>query len=146
MKKNIARDIFDAISELSHNLRSQHHQASREQGSNVAGMGFKALAFIASHEGATQKDLVERSGRDKGQIARIVTELKNQQLVEAIADSKDRRISRLRATAQGQALAQQFESRHTELAERAVSSLDQQQCEQLLALLKQLNINLDQSE
>ena len=142
MKKQLSDEIFESIAVLNHAIRARHHQLSREQGSGIAGMEFKALKFIATHEGATQKDLVERSGRDKGQIARVISNLKAQGLVEACLDEKDRRISRLSVTPQGRALHGDFEKMNVVMAEQAVAGMSAEECQTLLALLGKVNANL----
>tara|TARA_R110002167_G_scaffold8994_2_gene41270 strand:- start:19890 stop:20348 length:459 start_codon:yes stop_codon:yes gene_type:complete len=149
MNKQISDDIFEAIAALNHQIRSRHHQASRDQGAAIAGMEFKALRYIASqtsHQGATQKDLVERSGRDKGQIARVIGNLKKQGLVHAIADEQDKRISRLILTTAGQQLYASFKQVNNEVAEQAISGLTLTECQTLLGLLSKVNNNLATSK
>ncbi|WP_084004468.1 MarR family winged helix-turn-helix transcriptional regulator [Terasakiispira papahanaumokuakeensis] len=138
--------IFDAISFLNHEIRSRHYQVSREQGAGIAGMEFKALRFIATHAGATQRDLVERSGRDKGQVARVVDKLKKSELVQAVADEHDRRIARLQVTEKGQQLHHEFQRLNDEIARQATSTFTDEECGQLLRLLEQMNQNLRSSE
>lgn len=138
--------IFDAISFLNHEIRSRYYQVSREQGAGLAGMEFKALRFIATHTGATQRDLVERSGRDKGQIARVIDKLKKSELVQSVADEHDRRIARLQVTEKGQQLHQEFQRLNDEIARQATETFTDEQCGQLLHLLEQMNQNLKQKD
>lgn len=137
--------IFDAISLLNHEIRSRHYQVSRAQGAGIAGMEFKALRFIATHAGATQRDLVERSGRDKGQVARVIDKLKKSDLVKSVADEHDRRIARLQVTEKGQQLHQEFRRLNDEIARQATETFTDEQCHQLLQLLMQMNQNLKPS-
>ncbi len=144
MNRSFPEHIFDAIGDIQRSIRSRHHQLSREHSDGIAGMEFKALRFIAATPGATQKDLVERSGRDKGQIARIISNLKKQGLVVGIADEKDRRITRLQVTEQCAPLLAGFEQLNRQMAEQAVAGLTDDECQTLLSLLGKVGANLKQ--
>lgn len=146
MSSTTPEAIFDAISFLNHEIRSRYYQVSREHGAGLAGMEFKALRFIATHKGATQRDLVEHYGRDKGQMARVIDKLKKSDLVQAVADEEDRRIARLQVTDQGQQLHHEFKRLNDEIARQATSTFTDEECGQLFRLLEQMNQNLKPSE
>ena len=144
MNRSFSEHIFDAIHSIQRSIRMRHHQLSREHSDGIAGMEFKALRFIATTEGATQKDLVERSGRDKGQIARIISNLKKQGLVVGVVDENDRRITRLQVTDQSRPLLAGFEDLNKQMAEQAVDGLTDEECQTLLSLLEKVGANLKQ--
>jgi DNA-binding MarR family transcriptional regulator len=144
MSKQISEDIFESIAGLNHQIRTRHKQVIRHSGYPLVGMEFKALMYIARTPGATQKDLVQRSGRDKAQIARIMAGLKNQGLIEATPDENDRRSSRLSLTAEGEKLYGVFRELNREIATEAVTGLSAAECRTLLALLDRMNGNLRQ--
>lgn len=146
MSKQFSQEIFDAIASLNHELRSRLHTAARSSEHSVSGMEFRALNFFARRPGSTQKDLVEHSGRDKAQIARIISNLKNLELIEATPDEQDRRASRLHLTARGQQITDEFRAINRQLVGQAIEGLDENECRTLLSLLARMNANLEDKE
>ena len=107
-------------------------------------MEAKTLGFFASRPGATQSELVQHSGRDKGQVARLIAGLRERGLLEASADVADKRSVRLQVSAAGKALQQQVRKQAQRVSAQAVAGLDEAECRQLLALLDKLRDNLAQ--
>jgi DNA-binding MarR family transcriptional regulator len=101
------------------------------------------LGYFARHPGATASELAAHSGRDKGQVARLVGALKERGLLEARADEADRRSVRLTLTAAGRSVHQTLQRRRRRLAEVAVAGLDDAERAQLSALLERVRLNLD---
>lgn len=146
MNKQISQEIFDAIAGLNHQMRSRLHQAARDKEVAVSGMEFRALNFIGRKPGTTQRDLVQHSGRDKAQIARIINNLRQQELVETRPDENDKRATRLYLSANGQAISDDFKAMSQQLVGQAIEGLSTEECQTLLSLLARMNRNLDGSE
>lgn len=135
-------DVLEVLHGLMHQLRARHLGSGDEADLAIGPMERKALRFFAHHPGSTQSDLVSHSGRDKGQLARLIAGLKTRGLLAARPDEKDRRVIRLYPTEQAQALYQQVQRQRKALSAKALAGLTQQQQGQLLALLQLVGRNL----
>ena len=135
-------DVLEVLHGLMHQLRARHLGGSDEADQAIGPMERKALKFFAHHPGSTQSELVQHSGRDKGQLARLIAGLKTRGLLEAQPDEKDRRVIRLYPTEQAQALYQQVQRQRKALSVKALAGLSQAQQQQLVALLQLVGRNL----
>ncbi|MBT0959986.1 MarR family winged helix-turn-helix transcriptional regulator [Denitromonas iodatirespirans] len=133
---------MDAVHEVMHLFRAMQYRVLRETPHELSHMEFKVLAYFARHPGATLSDLVLHASRDKAQIARLIAGLRTKALLEAEADPKDRRTSRVRVTAAGARVHALLEAQSHALAVRAVAGLDDAEARRLLALLDRVRRNL----
>jgi DNA-binding MarR family transcriptional regulator len=141
---SLSRDgeLFEAIHEVMHLFRARQHKSLRASAHELTHMENKALGYFARHPGATQRDLVQRSGRDKAQVTRLVQGLREKGLVDARADDADRRSTRLFLTASGQAVHAELRQHGQQLASEALAGLDDAERKQLDALLARVADNL----
>jgi DNA-binding MarR family transcriptional regulator len=136
-------DVLEAVHAVMHLFRSRQYRALRDGLQDLTHMDGKVLGFFARHPGATQSELSAHSGRDKGQLARLIAGLKERGLLEARADEADRRSLRLHLTADGRAVQQALRRRRQRLADAAVDGLSAAERHQLLALLARVRANLE---
>ena len=129
MAASLAEDVFESIHSVMHRYRAQQYRELRDGPSDLTHMEHKVLGFFARHPEATQSDLVEHSGRDKG-------------LLDGQADPADRRSIRLRLTAAGEAVHKSLAAPGQRLSTVAVAGLSEEECRQLLALLGRIDSNL----
>ena len=108
-------DVLEAVHKVMHLFRAEQYRVLRGSVQELTHFEGKALGFFFRHPGATLSGLVSHTGRDKGQLARLIKSLKAQGLLEAQNDDGDRRSVRLRVTKQGavvhQALQRQLGDR-----------------------------------
>lgn len=142
MATSLAEDVFESIHSVMHRYRAQQYRELRDGPSDLTHMEHKVLGFFARHPEATQSDLVEHSGRDKAQLARLIRGLRDKGLLDGRADPADRRSIRLQLTPAGEAAHQALEVRGQGLAAVAVAGLSEEECRQLLALLGRIDSNL----
>jgi DNA-binding MarR family transcriptional regulator len=142
-KSSLADEVVESVHAVMHRFRSLQFQALKEAAHDLSHMEAKALGFFAARPGATQSELVQHSGRDKGQVARLIAGLRERGLLEAGADAADKRSVRLQVSAAGKALQQQVRKQGQRVSAQAVSGLDEAECRQLLALLGKLRENLE---
>ena len=135
-------EVLELVHTVMHQLRSQQYQALRDGPVELTHMESKVLGYFGREPGATQSDLVQHSGRDKAQLARLIKGLRERGLLEAEADEADRRNLRLRLTADGQGLLRALQQRTRKLNAQAVAGLSAAEREQLRALLQRLRDNL----
>ena len=137
------QEVFESIHAVMHLFRAELYRAFRDGPHPLTHMEGKLLGFFARRPDATLSDLVVHSGRDKGQLARLIKTLKDQGLLEASEDQADRRSIRLRLTAEGRGVHQTLRRQSARLAKLAVKGLDAAECERLVALLSRVKTNLE---
>lgn len=135
-------ELVELLHTVTHRLRSQRHQALRDDPLPLTQMQSHVLGFVARLPGATQSDLVQHSGRDKAQLARLIKGLRERGLLAAQSDPADRRQLRLRLTREGQGVLRSFQRQTRRLGTQAVSGLSANERDQLRSLLQRLRDQL----
>lgn len=136
------KDPFELMHDVMHQLRSMQLRAFQGAGHEIAPMEAKTLGFYARHPGATQSDLVAHTGRDKGQLARLITGLKDKGLLLSEADANDGRITRLYLSDDAKAMHLQVQRQRQQLSERALEGINTEQLQLLTTLLQTMHSNL----
>jgi len=136
----LAGDVFEAIHSVMHLYRAAQYRDSTHGLTHMEG---KVLGFFARSPGATQKDLAEHSGRDKGQLARLIGGLKERGLLEASTDEADRRSIRLQTTSAGRSELQRMQAQGRRQSSLALSGLDVEEQRLLLDLLTKVQRRLE---
>ena len=142
MKKSANTEVLDHIHALMHGLRRHLQEAMREDGEGLGPMEVRCLGFFMRNDGATQSDLVQHSGRDKAQIARIVKALHERGLLHSSPDPNDGRSQRVSVTAEGQALQRKMQQHRVRFEKAMVAGLSESDRATLLALLDRLRENV----
>ena len=135
--------IVEALHEVVHRLRAA--AAATPVVDGLAPMEGRALGFFLRHPGSTASQLVEHSGRDKAQVARLLAALRERGLLEAQADPADRRVTRLHPTATAARLHQKVMQGRIRSAAQALSVLDAAEQRQLRALLERVAAGLPEA-
>ena len=145
-KVNQSEQVFDAIHSIMHLYRARQLRGLRDNPHELTHMEYKALGFFSRHPGATQGDLVAHSGRDKAQLARLLKGLRDKELLDAVADDNDRRITRLSLSAAGETAFRSLHDLGVQASGAAVSGMSAEQLSQLQALLQLIRHNLEAGE
>jgi DNA-binding MarR family transcriptional regulator len=135
-------DPLELVHAVMHLYRSRQFQALRDGPHAVTHMDSKVLNFFSHRPGATLSDLAQHSGRDKAQLARLVTGLRERGLLQGAPDPEDRRSVQLTLTAEGQAVQRSLLQQARRLSVRAVTGFDPREIQQLQSLLQRLRDNL----
>lgn len=136
-------DVFESIHALMHLFRAEQYRVLRGGAHDVTHMESKVLGFFARNPGATQSALAAHSGRDKGQLARLIAGLKARGLLSALADEADRRNVRLKLTVDGRTVQRTLQRQGRHVSERVVNGLSDAERSQLVALLNKVRANLE---
>ena len=116
----------------------------------VAPMLLRMLQLCQRHPGITQQGLAQQTGRDKGQVARLVKELLDLGLLAKADHPEDRRSHRLLPTPTGRAAVQRFEQAEAGVAELLFGGLRaadlRSLTEQLVALKQRVETRLPSDE
>lgn len=137
-----AQDVFESIHAIMHLYRARQMRTPAGAAPELTHMEGKVLGFFARHPGATLSDLVAYSGRDKAQLTRLIRGLREKELLVAQADEADRRSTRLRLSAGGEALHAQWHRVGAETAAQALEGVPEDERARLLALLERVRANL----
>jgi DNA-binding MarR family transcriptional regulator len=140
-----ADDVLEQVHAVMHLVRAQQYRGAQAQPGAVTHMEGKALDFFARQPAATQSELAAHSGRDKGQLARLVAGLRERGLLQAQADADDRRSVRLQLTAEGQSALQALRRQRRRLAAVAVRGFSDAERQQLSTWLARVHANLQQA-
>lgn len=135
-------DVLELVHALMHDYRTLQYRILRDEPYEITHMDSKVLGFFGRHPATTQSDLVQHSGRDKAQIARLIKGLRDRGLLAGEADASDRRSVRLSLTADGQALQSKLRQQAQRLSAQAVAGLTSSERKQLLDLLRRVKGNL----
>jgi DNA-binding MarR family transcriptional regulator len=127
-----------------HKVRSRQLREIEEGPNGIAPMEGKVLGFFSRRPGATQSDLVTHTGRDKGQIARLIAGMKQKGLLITQTDAEDGRITRLHLSEAAQAMYLEVLRQRQKLSTLAVAGMTTVQKRQLKELLELMNSNLQQ--
>jgi DNA-binding MarR family transcriptional regulator len=135
-------DALENMHTIMHAYRALQYRFLRDGPHSITHMDGKVLGFFGQHPGSTQRDLAERSGRDKAQLARLVKGLRDQGLLRVEPDEADRRNVKLFLTDEGQAIRQELKQQSSRLSAKAVAGFSRVEREQLLGLLQRVRENL----
>jgi DNA-binding MarR family transcriptional regulator len=134
--------VFEQMHEILFLFRSQLSQRLDKAGEDIPGMAWKVLGFYARHPGWTQRQLVEHSGRDKGQVARLVKQLSERGLLHR-GDSPGGSRG-LVLTENGQLVYRRLQRQRAQLANKLTSALSAPEQLQLRRLLEKIKAPLMQ--
>lgn len=138
--------VLELIHAIMHQYRSQQFQALRDGQHELTHMEAKVLAFFGRHPGSTQSELARHSGRDKAQVARLITALRERGLLLGVPDPADRRNTHLSLTEAGKAIQLAAQAEAVKLNVQALRGMNDEQQQVLLGLLMQVKDNLDRGE
>ena len=135
-------ELIEVVHGVMHLVRAEQYRNVRDAGLTLTHVEGKILSFFESRPGSTLSDLVNHTGKDKGQLARLIKVLKEQGLLEAQPSGEDRRSVSLKLTPEGKTVHQSLQAQLRRVARRAVKGMDGAQRQQLLMLLEKLRVNL----
>lgn len=134
---------LDLIHSVMHLYRTKQYQVLRDGPHALTHMESKVLGYFQRHPRATQSDCARHSGRDKAQLARLITGLRERGLLCGEADEADRRNFRLSLTPAGEAIQRVLAEQARKLNAEAVHGLSPEENQTLLALLMKVRHNLE---
>lgn len=136
-------ELLEALHSLVHAARASQRESLRSSGMELTPLEARILGYFARHPGAPQSELAEHSGRDKGQVARLVSGLRDRGLLEAVPDGADKRITRIHLSAPAVGLHRTLLRQRQQLARLAMDGIDEDERATLLALLDRMRQNIE---
>jgi DNA-binding MarR family transcriptional regulator len=142
-QENNEDGVLDLIHTVMHQYRSMQYQALRDGPHDITHMEGKVLSYFGHYPGSTQSDLAKHSGRDKAQLARLIKGLRDQGLLDAVADEADKRNVRLTLTIDGQGVLTTLRQQAKRLNTLALKDMASNEQQELLQLLRRVQVNLN---
>ena len=137
-------DLFEAMHDLMHAYRRRMRAAIHDLQPELTPNEVRALLFVDRHPMRTQTDLVEHSGADKAQIARMLNALEDRGWLERVPHAQDRRSRCLALSPAGQALCEVMRERRRSVSQQMLDGFAPEEQQQLQSLLTRLLENLDE--
>ena len=137
-------EVLELMHAVMHQVRARQLRGAGESPNDIGPMEGKVLGFFSRQPGATQSDLVAHTGRDKGQIARLIAGLKDKGLLQAQPDAQDGRVTRLHLSKAAQAMHLNVQRQRQKLSALAMAGMSTEQKRQLKELLQTMHSNLQQ--
>lgn len=103
----------------------------------------RALCLCLRNPGWTQQQVVQAMGRDKGQMARLVRDLEQRELLVRSADPHDGRVWRLNVTRAGERLCAWFTAIEAQLAQDLLGGLSPRAQTAMQTLLTEMQARLN---
>lgn len=122
-------------------LKARMLAADVEQG--LGPLHLHALCLCQRSPGATQQQLVQSMGRDKGQMARLIRDLEDHGLLTRSTDERDRRVWRLYLTPEGATRSAWFSALEAQVAQDLMGHLSPEDSAQLNRMLHSVQAQLN---
>jgi DNA-binding MarR family transcriptional regulator len=133
---------LDAFIDLFESIKARMGSALRDTGDTLTPMAMRLLSHCLAHPGASQQTLVERSARDKGQVARLIKELDKQGMLVRADSPDDKRSYQLQVTPAGRAACERFRQHHTAIAAELFAGMAGPDVAQFTQQLQRLSTQL----
>ncbi len=133
-------DVFDAMHDLMHAYRHQMRAALQTE---LTANEMRALMFVGRHPMRTQKELVQHSGADKAQIARMLGTLEEKGWLERLPHPRDARSRCLTLSRAGQAVFERMRERRRGITAQLLRGLSDEEQLLLQGLLERMLGNVE---
>ncbi len=128
-------DVFDAMHDLMHAYRHRMRAAMQTE---LTANEMRALMFVGRHPMRTQKELVQHSGADKAQIARMLGTLEEKGWLERLPHPRDARSRCLTLSRAGQAVFERMRERRRGITVQLLRGLSEEEQLLLQGLLERM--------
>jgi MarR family transcriptional regulator, organic hydroperoxide resistance regulator len=124
-----------------------HLLVEKAMAAGLAPLGLKLphydiLANVFRFDGLTQQELANRLLVGRSNLSMLLPELENRGFLKRTPDIQDKRIRRLRLTAEGRALAERALAVHVAVIEDMMLALTSEECERLGDYMRRVGAHL----
>lgn len=141
-----AVEYADAVAEQIHLIRRLYQarlsRAYSNAGPEIVYMAGRILDFIARHPGCLQSEIAAYFHRDKGQIAKVIANLREQELIGMEAGSH-RRSQKLVLTAKGEKTRLRSQQERDRVAQLGIADFNPTERRLLIDLLRRMRRSLE---
>ncbi|WP_192456280.1 MarR family winged helix-turn-helix transcriptional regulator [Musicola keenii] len=143
MQDTLDTQTFELLGELIHRFKRHLQDTEVLAQAGMAPFQARALSLIARHPGQSQHFLVQHTGRDKAQIARLLKDLETLGLITRRPSPTDRRVQCVALTERGEAIHHRFSAARTAMLQQAFSDVTPEERRSLLQIMQKMKANLD---
>src|SRR5699024_2927162 len=137
MPASLPVEIFDNLHELMNTYRERMRRALVAAHPELTFSEMRVLIRVGRMPGITQKELVEHSHTDKAQMARLLSHMQQQDLLQRSTSDHDKRVRCLHLSPRGKRLFTQLRMLQDSVASELLSGCSSPAQAQLLALIQQ---------
>ena len=134
--------VLDALHNLTMAYRAHMRDALQAQALDLTPNELRVLLFVGQHPLCTHKDVVQHTGWDKAQVARVLQQMENVAWLQRMPHAQDRRSRCLQLGQRGAQVFGALRDHHEQLGMQMLRGSDPEQQQQLLALLQHMQGNL----
>lgn len=142
LERDIQHALIGIISGLKHAMRF----AMQEHRMPLSPLYFMIMKLIHENPQCTPMLIAERSGRDKGQVTRLLKELEQQQLLVRLPNPEDKRSFFIELSDKGLECFTLLEAFDMKALEAMTEGLSEQQLQIFLETATQMSQNLERFE
>ena len=117
----------------------------KKQNIQFSPVDHKVMVKLKLAGSLSQQMLAESMRRDKAQIARLVSRLNSQGIINKIDDPNDKRSVKLTMTTKGIEVLNWLDALEMEIVEKMLGNFKLEEAELFCSMLKRINENLDGS-
>jgi len=139
----LSNSIGHVVNIVANKMKQELENAFEEKGYDITALQWMSLGIIYENDAITQKQLTQKSKKDKTNIARIIDKLEKKGLIERIRDDEDKRVFRLFATQKGRETRQALAEIATEIIAKSTFGIPTQEHDVCLNVLKKIYSNLE---
>lgn len=140
-----SEQVVESMHHVTHLIRSGIFRVLRDSPYKLTHLEGKLLGYFSRHPGSTLGDVAEEMAKDRGQLAKLIRNLREYGLLTSLTDDTDRRRVKLILTPQGEEIHTMVRKEIGRLSEIAIQGFDSEQKQDLLAKLKRIRTNLEES-
>ncbi|WP_136068634.1 MarR family winged helix-turn-helix transcriptional regulator [Modicisalibacter radicis] len=138
----LPQSLSDSLHRFTHAYRAGLRTAAREADIPVAVTHIRVMKAICHRPQSTAHSIAKRMSRDKAQIARVLNELLDAELIVKTPNPEDRRSHWLTPTPAGERLMMQIRELERQTAERMTAGLSEADIARFLQLINHMSDNM----
>lgn len=139
-------DLSRQLSELNYRFLQQLRASPVHNELNITPLQAHLLVWSSRTEAATASKFCELTGRDRGQIARVIGQLVDASLMERHSCPQDGRVLYLKPTPRGAEYVKRLVATRDAMAKESFKGISQEDLEQLARTMAKIRANLLEME
>ncbi len=134
--------IQDQLFGLLFEINAQLRKAIKRSPHNVTPLQQKALGFFRHFPGSSQQEFVDRLGRDKAQVTRLIKDLEERELLNKVNDPKDNRSFKIHLSKKGENVFRQVRKLENKVFDDLLSGFEPEDLEYIEKVFSKMKSNL----
>lgn len=140
----LALELGLAMSEMKSRLRQKIQTIVTVYDPDLSFELIEILGLLSRHNGINQQEIGNKVSKDKSSITYLINSLVKKNLVERIADKKDRRNKQIFLTPKGKQIVETVYPWALDLYKKAAGDIEEEEISKALLLVKKMTANLEE--